>query len=84
LSLGEAFCKVRILDVPEATREHVTLAWLHEPERTWSFEMSKVHYCAEHDDVYYILLSRVPGGTIDPLWSDLRADRYILSSGGLF
>ncbi|KFH46574.1 hypothetical protein ACRE_026670 [Hapsidospora chrysogenum ATCC 11550] len=28
--IGEAFCKVRHLDIPGVTREHVTLAWLHE------------------------------------------------------
>src|SRR5690606_10189733 len=57
--IGEAFCKVRDLDIPGVTREHVTLAWLH--ERTWSFSIPDVLYHPEHDGRYYIFLSRVPG-----------------------
>ena len=68
-SIGDAFCKVRILDIPEVTREHVTLAWLH--QRTWSFAIPRVIHHAEYDGRYYIMLSRVPGVTIDTLWATL-------------
>ncbi|KAF5021480.1 hypothetical protein F66182_6480 [Fusarium sp. NRRL 66182] len=68
-SIGDAFCKVKILDVPDATREHVTLAWLH--QRTWSFAIPDVLYHAEYDGRYYIILSRIPGETIDSLWAAL-------------
>lgn len=46
-SIGDAFCKVRILDVPDVTREHVTLAWLH--QLTWSFAIPDVFHHAEYD-----------------------------------
>uniref|UniRef100_A0A1Y1MTU9 Aminoglycoside phosphotransferase domain-containing protein n=1 Tax=Photinus pyralis TaxID=7054 RepID=A0A1Y1MTU9_PHOPY len=68
-SIGDAFCKVRILDVPDVTREHVTLAWLQ--QRPWSFAIPDVLYHAEYDGRYYIVLSRVPGETIDSLWTTL-------------
>ncbi|KAH7302883.1 kinase-like domain-containing protein [Stachybotrys elegans] len=67
--VGEAFCKVRVLDVPRVTREHVTLEWLH--RRTWSFAIPKVLHYTEHDGRYYIILSRVPGQTLDSLWVNL-------------
>lgn len=68
-SIGDAFCKVRVLDIPDVTREHVTLAWLQ--QRSWSFAIPHVIHHAEHDDRYYILLSRIPGETIDKIWSNL-------------
>ncbi|KAF9768340.1 hypothetical protein IL306_014374 [Fusarium sp. DS 682] len=68
-SIGDAFCKVRILDVPDVTREHVTLAWLH--QRTWTFAIPDVFHHAEYDGRYYIVLSRIPGETIDSLWAAL-------------
>jgi hypothetical protein len=67
--IGEASCKVRDLDILGVTREHVTLDWLH--ERTWSFPIPDVLYHAEHDDHYYVFLSRVPGKTPDSMWEDL-------------
>lgn len=68
-SIGDALCKIRILDVPHATREHVTLAWLH--QRTWSFAIPDVFHHSEHDGRYYIILSRVSGETLDHLWNAL-------------
>lgn len=68
-SVGTAFCKVRILDVPDVTREHVTLEWLQ--QRTWSFTTPRVLYHAEHDDRYYIFVSRISGETIDSIWASL-------------
>jgi serine/threonine protein kinase len=67
--IGEAYCKVRVLDVPDATREHITLAWVH--QQTWSFSVPEVLHHAEFDGRYYIILSRIPGFTIDSLWSNL-------------
>lgn len=59
----DVFCKVRVLDIPDVTREHVTLEWLH--QRRWSFAIPNVLYHAEHDGRYYIILSKVPGETAD-------------------
>lgn len=66
---NSAFCKVRILDVPNVTREHVTLDWLH--QRTWSFTIPHTLYHAEYDGRYYIVLGRVAGMTIDSVWASL-------------
>lgn len=67
--IGEAFCKVRLLTIPEVTREHTTYAWLH--QRSWSFSIPKVIHHTEHQGRYYIFLTRVPGMTIDSLWPTL-------------
>lgn len=67
--VGEAFCKVRALDMLGVTREHTTYAWLH--QRSWSFSIPKVIHHAEHQGRYYIFLTRVPGMTIDSLWHAL-------------
>ncbi len=69
-SIGEsAFCKVKIITTPEATREHVTLSWLH--QHAWSFAIPTVFHHAEFDGRYYIFLSRVPGETLDAVWNNL-------------
>ena len=44
--IGEFFCKVKSLRVPEATREHTTLEWLH--RRSWSFSLPNVIHHTEH------------------------------------
>lgn len=66
-SIGQdTFCKVKILD-PDTTREHVTLGYLHN-KRPLSFAIPEVHYHAEYDGRYYIILSRLPGLTLDEAW----------------
>lgn len=60
-SIGEAFCKVKVLD-SGATREHVTLCYLHN-KRPLSFAIPDVHYHAEYDGRYYIILSSLTGQT---------------------
>ncbi|OAR02686.1 hypothetical protein LLEC1_00700 [Akanthomyces lecanii] len=64
-----AFCKVRSIDIPSATREHTTLAWLH--ERNWSFAIPNTLHHAEFDNRYYIVLDRVLGSTLDSIWATL-------------
>jgi aminoglycoside phosphotransferase len=68
-SIGDAFCKVKILD-PDTTREHVTLNYLHH-KRPLSFAIPKVHYHAEYDGRYYIILSKLPGLTLSEAWLDM-------------
>ncbi|KAF5019687.1 hypothetical protein F66182_8284 [Fusarium sp. NRRL 66182] len=67
--IGDALCKVKDIRVPQATREHVTLAWLK--ERTWSFAIPEVLYHAEHDGRYYLITRRLPGKTLDKVWFGL-------------
>lgn len=66
---NEAFCKVRILDIANLTREHTTLTWLH--ARPWSFNLPRVLYHHEYNDRYFIFLSKAPGMTLDSLWPGL-------------
>jgi len=68
-SMGDAFCKVKILD-PGATREHVTLDYLHN-KRPLSFATPDVHYHAEYDGRYYIILSRLTGQTLIEAWPNM-------------
>lgn len=68
-SIGDAFLKVKILD-PATTREHVTLDYLHK-KRPLSFAIPDVHYHAEFDGRYYILLSRLTGQTLIEAWPNL-------------
>jgi aminoglycoside phosphotransferase len=68
-AIGDAFCKVKILD-PNATREHVTLNYLHE-RRPLSFAIPEVHYHAEHDGRYYLILSRLVGQTLAEAWPNM-------------
>ena len=68
-SMGDAFCKVKILD-PGATREHVTLDYLH-LKGPLSFTIPHVHYHAEYDGRYYIALSRLAGQTLVKAWGNM-------------
>jgi hypothetical protein len=68
-SIGDAFFKVKILD-PDATREHVMLDYLHK-KRPLSFATPSVHYHAEYDGRYYIVLSGLTGQTIEEAWPNI-------------
>jgi len=68
-SIGDAFCKVKILD-PDATREHVTLDYLHN-KRPLSFATPDVYYHAEYDGRYYIVLSGLTGHTLMKAWLNM-------------
>jgi hypothetical protein len=68
-SIGDAFCKVKILD-PDATREHVTLDYLHN-KRPLSFATPYVHYHAEYDGRYYLVLSGLTGQTLAKAWPNI-------------
>lgn len=56
--IGEAYCKVKILDqrIPRATREHVTLN--HLESRTLSFTVPTVYHHDESEGRYYIFISK--------------------------
>lgn len=68
-SIGNAFCKVKILD-PDATREHITLDYLHK-KPSLSFAIPDVHYYAEYNGRYYIILSRLVGQTLIETWPNI-------------
>lgn len=69
-SIGKgAFCKVKLLDTPQITREHITLSWLH--ARKWSFPLPKILYHAEFGDRYYLFISKITGQTLDSIWPEL-------------
>jgi len=68
--VGEAFVKVKKVVVPDATREHVTLQCLHR-KGPLGFRIPDVHYHAEFDGRYYIVLSRLPGQTLGEAWPNM-------------
>jgi hypothetical protein len=68
-SIGDAFCKVKILD-PDVTREYVTLDYLHN-KRPLSFATLYVHYHAEYDGRYYLVLSGLIGQTLAKAWPNI-------------
>lgn len=68
--IGEAFCKVKVLNSANSTREHVTLQYLHK-KRSLSFAIPDVHYHAEYDSRYYIILSSLTGQTVAEAWPNL-------------
>jgi hypothetical protein len=72
-SIGDAFCKVKIVD-PDATKEHVTLHDLHS-RRSLSFATPHVHYYAEYDGRYYIILSGLLGQTLAEAWPHMDEPR---------
>jgi hypothetical protein len=55
--IGDAFCKVKV-SIPNVIREYVTLDYLHSKPHL-SFATPAVHYYAEYDGRYYIILSRL-------------------------
>ena len=65
--VGEAFIKVKEVSQPAATREHVTLDYLRGKAHL-GFDIPTVHYHAEFDKRYYIVLSRLPGPTLAEAW----------------
>lgn len=76
-SIGDAFCKVKILD-SNATREHVTLNYLHNKrllnKHLLSFAIPDVHYHAEYDGRYYIVLSKLTGQTLIKAWPNMNEE----------
>ncbi len=64
---GEAFIKIRGLEYPSVTREHVTLEFLRR-RQPLGFEIPRVLYHGEWDGKYYQVLSRVPGMTLTEAW----------------
>lgn len=64
---GEAFIKVHDVRVPDATREHVTLEFLHS-KKPLDFDIPTVLYHGEWRSRYFLVLSRVPGKTLAEAW----------------
>lgn len=74
--IGEAFCKVQDrFSRPETTREHATLACLHDHEiAPLSFPVPRVLYHAEFDGRYYLIVTRLPGETLEKAWPTMNED----------
>lgn len=82
---GEAFIKVKAVTIPEATREHATLGFLHR-RGPLSFDIPEVYHHSESDGRYYIVLSRLPGHTLEELWPGLdekTKDEYACRVAGI-
>lgn len=67
---GEAFIKVKEVTMPNATREHVTLEYLHR-KGPLGFSIPIVYYHAEFNGRYYIVLGRLPGQTLSEAWPNM-------------
>ncbi|KAB5515598.1 kinase-like domain-containing protein [Coniochaeta sp. 2T2.1] len=78
-TFGHAFLKVKLVqDTNTATEEHVTLKWL--AERKLSFAVPSVLYHAQDDDKRYLIVSRLPGTTLNEAWrsmSDNEKEYYV-------
>ncbi|POR37709.1 Uncharacterized protein TPAR_02087 [Tolypocladium paradoxum] len=68
--VGEAFIKVKKPLIPDATREHVTLDYVHSKGPV-GFGIPDVYYHAEFNGRYYIVLSRLPGQTLSEAWPNM-------------
>ncbi|KAF5018490.1 hypothetical protein F66182_9525 [Fusarium sp. NRRL 66182] len=68
--IGEAFCKVRVKEYHNTTREHTTLHFVHEKQPS-SFEAPAVLYHKDYNGRYYLITSRVEGETIAQAWSTM-------------
>lgn len=72
--IGEAFCKVRghVFGVfSKTTREHTSLAYLHDRERNiapFTFPMPRLLHHFEDEDRYYVFVTAVPGETLERAW----------------
>ncbi|PVH91194.1 hypothetical protein DM02DRAFT_366081 [Periconia macrospinosa] len=68
--IGEAFLKVQLLDTSTTTREHTTLAYLHDPANgpIPTFPIPHVLYHKEINNRYYLITTRVPGETLEKAW----------------
>lgn len=67
---GEAFVKVHDILWPDATREHVTLAFL-KAKGPLDFDFPEVIYNGEFDKRYYLILTSVPGRTLSEEWPEM-------------
>ncbi|KAH9903683.1 hypothetical protein F4778DRAFT_94713 [Xylariomycetidae sp. FL2044] len=75
---GDAFLKVRDLDPYKlrSTREHVTLRALHERGGgNLSFAVPRCLYHALWDLRYFLVLSAVPGETLDVAWPTMKEEQ---------
>lgn len=67
---GEAFIKAHDIAVPAAAREHITLRFVH-GKQPLDFNIPQVLYHTELDDRYFLILTRVPGETLDAAWPNM-------------
>lgn len=71
--IGDAFLKVQVIRAPNKTREHTTLAYLNDPTNDYvpSFPIPRVLYHAEFGNRYYLVVSRLPGQTLEEAWPSM-------------
>ncbi|KAK1980907.1 hypothetical protein LZ30DRAFT_721905 [Colletotrichum cereale] len=68
--VGEAFCKVKVVEHEEATREHVTLNFVHK-KKPATFDTPALIYHKEYRGRYYIILSSLEGDTVSKAWPSM-------------
>lgn len=64
---GGAFIKAKHIALPEATREHTTLDYLHR-QQPLGFEIPTVYFHMELEGRYFIILSKLHGRTLAETW----------------
>lgn len=69
---GEAFIKVKQIEIPGATREHTTLEYLHQ-HRLDGFSVPSVYFNTECNGRYLIVLSKLSGQTLSDIWPTMTA-----------
>ncbi|SMY30118.1 unnamed protein product [Zymoseptoria tritici ST99CH_1A5] len=67
--VGTAYLKVMIPATPLITREHITLQALQ--QRRCPIEVPRVIYHGEWDGRYYLIITEVPGITLDRAWPSM-------------
>lgn len=68
-SIGDAFLKVHALHSTNFTREHITLDYLHDPDKSkLSFPTPRTIFHTEFGARYYLITSRIPGQTLETAW----------------
>lgn len=71
--VGDSFLKIVIPSSETATREHVTLDTIHRMALGLHVSLPKVLYHGEWDGRYYLIVTAMPGQTLDSVWPQLSA-----------
>ncbi|KAK0629221.1 hypothetical protein B0T17DRAFT_524968 [Bombardia bombarda] len=69
--VGKAFIKAHDMHLPLATREHVTLEFLHTKKASIDFAIPDVLHHFEVDARYFLIVAELPGQTLDTVWFTL-------------
>jgi hypothetical protein len=69
--IGDSFLKVIIPDSQETTREHDTLNTIRPMLRGTMVDIPKILYHGEWDGRYYLIVTGMPGQTLDRVWPQM-------------